>query len=183
MQEQLIRLRQLWARQGRPQLHARIGINTGPMVVGNMGSENRFDYTVMGDAVNLGARLESANKQYGTFMMIGEATYEMTKDQAIVREMDLVRVKGKTEPAKVYELIGLKEKGIPDKKQQIITTFNQGFRNYLEQKWDDAIENFKQTLTINPNDGPARTYIKRCEQFKQYPPGEDWDGVFILTTK
>jgi adenylate cyclase len=183
MQEQLIRLRQLWAKQGRPQLHARIGINTGPMVVGNMGSENRFDYTVMGDAVNLGARFESANKQYGTFMMIGENTHAITKDDIIVRELDLVRVKGKTEPAKVYELVGLKEKGISDNKQQIITAFNQGFEYYLAQKWDDAIENFKQALTINPNDGPARTYIKRCEQFKQYPPGADWDGVFILAHK
>jgi adenylate cyclase len=183
MQEQLVRLRQLWTKQGRPQLHARIGINSGPMVVGNMGSENRFDYTVMGDAVNLGARLESANKQYGTFIMIGEATYEITKDQIISRELDLVRVKGKTEPAKVFELIGLKEKGVSEKKQQVITTFVQGFENYLAQKWDDAIANFNETLKINPYDGPARTYLKRCQQFKQYPPGADWDGVFIMTMK
>jgi adenylate cyclase len=183
MQDQLIRLRQLWAKQGRPQLHARIGINTGPMVVGNMGSENRFDYTVMGDPVNLGARLESANKQYGTFLMIGETTYEMAKEDLIVRELDLVRVKGKTEPAKVFELVGLKEKGIPEKKQQIITTFNQGFECYLAQKWDDAIEHFNKAIAVNPNDGPSRSYIKRCEQFKRYPPGDNWDGVFILATK
>ncbi|MFC2088634.1 CHASE2 domain-containing protein, partial [Calditrichota bacterium] len=116
MQEKLVLLRNLWVKQGNHPLHVRCGINTGPMVVGNMGSENRFDYTVMGDSVNLGARLEPANKEYDTLIMIGQNTYEMAKEEIIVRQLDLLRVKGKTAPIKVYELVGLKEKGITEEK-------------------------------------------------------------------
>ena len=183
MQEQLKRLRALWAKQGKPQLYARIGINTGTMVVGNMGSENRFDYTVMGDAVNLGARLESANKQYGTFLMIAENTYQAAKDDIIVRELDLVRVKGKTEPVKIYELINTTENGISEKRTALLNNFNNGFNNYLGQNWDEAIKYFKQGLNIHPNDGPSKAYIKRCMQFQQNPPGEGWDGVYVLSQK
>lgn len=183
MQEQLVKLRDLWSRQGRPQLHARCGLNSGLMVVGNMGSENRFDYTVMGDAVNLGARLESANKQYRTNMMIGENTYNAAKDDIIVRELDLLRVKGKTEPVKAYELVGLTETGISTKKQQILDIFTQGFKYYLEQNWELAIKYFKQVQSLDPMDGPALTYIRRCEQFAQNPPAKDWDGVFTLQYK
>jgi adenylate cyclase len=183
MQEQLIKLRELWGKQGRPQLHARCGINSGQMVVGNMGSENRFDYTVMGDAVNLGARLEPANKQYRTKIMIGEQTYKLAGDQIIVRGLDLLRVKGKTEPVKVYELLGTKAQGITDKKQQVLDIFNKGFENYLTQNWETAMNYFQQALKIDHMDGPAITYVRRCEQFGQNPPGKDWDGVFTLQTK
>jgi adenylate cyclase len=183
MQEQLTKLRKLWGGQGRPQLHARCGINSGIMVVGNMGSENRFDYTVMGDAVNLGARLEPANKQYGTRTMIGEQTYQLAKEHVIIRELDLLRVKGKTEPVRVYELIGLVEQGISEKRQQILNFFNKGFEHYLAREWDLAIKEFKQALNLNPHDGPAKTYIRRCEQFSKISPREDWDGVFTLQTK
>lgn len=183
MQEQLVKLRAHWERQGRPQLHARCGINTGEMVVGNMGSETRFDYTVMGDAVNLGARLESANKQYSTSLIIGENTQDAAKDQIITRELDLLRVKGKTEPVKVYELVGLKEKGIPDQKQQILYLFQEGFKAYLGQNWETAVNYFKQVLNIDRLDGPSKTYIRRCEQFMISPPPADWDGVFSMQTK
>jgi adenylate cyclase len=183
MQEQLIKLRNLWANQGRPQLRARCGLNTGMMIVGNMGSENRFDYTVMGDAVNLGARLEPANKQYGTKILIGENTYEKAKEHVIVRELDLLRVKGKTEPAKVYELLGLAEKGIPEKSKQVLDLFNKGFEDYLARNWESAIKYFNLILNIEPHDGPSITYVKRCEQFTKNPPGENWDGVFTLFTK
>jgi adenylate cyclase len=183
MQEQLVKLRQMWGKQGRPQLHARCGVNSGLMVVGNMGSENRFDYTVMGDAVNLGARLEPANKQYGTRIMIGENTYQLAKDEIIVRELDLLRVKGKTEPVQVYELLGLAPKGLPDNKMQVLDFFKEGFKNYLEQNWDSAIKYFTQALEIDPRDGPSKTYIRRCEQFTKIPPRQDWDGVFTLQSK
>ncbi len=183
MQEQLVKLREMWGRQGRPQLHARCGLNSGQMVVGNMGSETRFDYTVMGDAVNLGARLESANKQYRTSIMIGENTYQKAKEGIIARELDLLRVKGKTEPVKVYELVGLTETGIPAKKQQVLDIFNKGFEYYLEQNWELAIKYFTQVQMIDSTDGPAKTYLKRCNQFAQTPPPADWDGVFTMQTK
>jgi len=183
MQEQLVKLRDLWGKQGRPQLHARCGLNSGQMVVGNMGSENRFDYTVMGDAVNLGSRLESANKQYRTTIMIGENTYQKAKDGIIVRELDLLRVKGKTEPVKVYELVGLSEAGVPDKKQQILDIFAKGFEYYLEQDWETAVRYLKQAQLIDSMDGPTLTYLQRCNRFMQNPPPKDWDGVFTMETK
>ena len=183
MQEQLVKLRELWGRQGRPQLSARCGLNSGDMVVGNMGSETRFDYTVMGDAVNLGARLEPANKTYGTNIMIGENTYLMAKDEIIARQLDLLRVIGKSNPVKVYELVGLKNKGIPAAKQQVLDIFAKGFESYLNMEWGIALKYFQQALAIDRNDRPSKTYVGRCEQFMQNPPPEGWDGVYTMLTK
>jgi len=183
MQEQLVRMRAMWRKMGKPELSARIGINTGPMVVGNMGSETRFDYTVMGDAVNLGARLEPANKVYHSSIMIGEGTYLKAGDKIITRQLDLLRVKGKTEPVKVYELLATTEKGLNDEMSRVLEFFNKGFENYLEQNWEYAIKYFQQGLSINDKDGPSLRYLQRCRQFKENAPGDQWDGVFTMTTK
>ncbi len=183
MQERLVTLREIWKRQGKPELRMRVGINTGMMVVGNMGSESRFDYTVMGDAVNLGARLEPANKIYGTNIMIGERTYQMAKDLIIARPLDLLRVKGKTEPVRVFELMGLVERGVSEDIMRVIDLFEKGFERYLRQDWDAALQYFRQVLTIREDDGPATQYVERCEFFRANPPGEDWDGVYSMKTK
>ncbi len=183
MQEQLIKLREMWGKQGRPQLHARIGLNSGDMVVGNMGSETRFDYTVMGDAVNLGARLEPANKQYGTMIMIGENTYKMAGEKIFARQLDMLRVKGKTAPEKVYELVGLTDVGISDAKKQVLDIFEKGFELYLKQEWQLSQNYFKQALAIDRFDNPSKTYTQRCEKFLANPPDDNWDGVFTMLTK
>lgn len=183
MQNALTRMRELWRKQGRDELHARIGLNTGPMVVGNMGSETRFDYTVMGDSVNLGARLEPACKQYGVNIMIGPQTYLAAKDRIIARQLDLLRVKGKTEPVKVYELLGVTEQGVSKDTERMLELFASGLNEYLKRDWENALTFFNQALAINPKDGPSKRYVKRCEVYQQNPPEDDWDGVFVMTTK
>jgi adenylate cyclase len=183
MQSQLAKMRSLWRKQGRPELYSRIGINTGPMVVGNMGSETRFDYTVMGDAVNLGARLEPANKEYGTIIMIGEETRKEAGDRIIVRKLDLLRVKGKNEPVNVYELIALSENTLPDNVKRVLELFQAGFSRYLEQDWDEAMNYFKKAVETKHDDGPSRRYLIRSKMFRENPPGDDWDGVFTMRKK
>ena len=183
MQEVLAEMRKKLEAEGRPSLKARVGINTGSMIIGNMGSRDIFDYTVMGDAVNLGSRLEGANKQYGTYIMMSEATKDEVDEHIISRELDSIRVKGKTEPVIVYEIIGRKDDGIPENRQKAIDLFLQGFQSYKKQEWDEAISQFKQALEHNPDDPPSKIYIERCEAFKVSPPPEDWDGVYTMTTK
>ncbi|MFC1554628.1 CHASE2 domain-containing protein [candidate division KSB1 bacterium] len=183
MQEELIKLRTQWKQEGKPELYVRIGLNTGPMVAGNMGAASRLDYTVMGDSVNLGSRLEGANKQYGTYIMISEFTYEVAKNEIEVRFLDSIRVKGKLEPVKVYELIGRKDVGISKEMEEIREFYSKGIEQYLSKNWDKSIEYFNRALEIDENDEPSKVYIQRCKAFKENPPPEQWDGVFTMTTK
>lgn len=182
MQQRLVELREEWRNEGKPELKVRMGLNTGPMVVGNMGSKKRFDYTIMGDAVNLAARLEGANKEYGTCIMLTDATYQAAKQDIEVRELDLLRVVGKKEPVGVYELLSRKGE-LDAAKAKVVTLFHEGLERYRTQHWDDAISAFEQVLSIDPMDGPAKTYLERCKLFKEDPPPADWDGVFIMKTK
>jgi len=187
MMEKLRELHQQWRVQRKPAINIGIGINSGIMSVGNMGSETRFDYTVTGDHVNLGARLEGANKQYGTNILLSEYTYqELNNDPQpsafVVRELDLVRVKGKKESVRIYELIGRTGQVDSDTLQRI-EQFEQGIAAYRNMLWDDAIENFKQALVLDPEDIPSQLYIQRCRAYQIEPPSEDWDGVHTMTIK
>lgn len=183
MQEKLRELREKWKKLGRPEIKMRIGINTGKVIVGNMGSKVKFNYTVIGDDVNLASRLEGANKEYGTSIMIGESTYEKVKDKVIVRELDLLVVKGKTEPVRVYELIGLVNDTLPDEIKKFIDIYHTGLKFYRMREWDKAIENFMKALEIFPNDYTCKLYIQRCAYFKETPPPPNWSGVFVMQTK
>ncbi|RKY89987.1 hypothetical protein DRQ09_00180 [candidate division KSB1 bacterium] len=183
MQKELVKLREKWKQEGKPQLYVRIGLNTGPMVVGNMGAMDRLDYTVMGDSVNLGSRLEGANKQYGTFIMISEYTYELVKEHIEARFLDSLRVKGKAQPVKVYEVLERKENGLPENKKKAVELFNRGMECYLSRKWDEGIEFFQNALKADEKDSPSKVYLERCRMYRENPPPEDWDGVYIMTTK
>ncbi len=153
------------------------------MIVGNIGSYNRFNYTVLGDTVNLAARLEAANKQFGSSTMIAEQTYQEVKDIFYARQLDFLIVKGKTKPVRVYELMGEKSDPTAEKLKKIISIYQKGLELYLNREWDKATEQFQEVLSLKPEDGPSKTYIGRCEKFKADPPAEDWDGVFHLKTK
>ncbi len=164
-------------------IHSRFGIATGDMIVGNIGSYNRFNYTVLGDTVNLAARLEAANKKFGSNTMIAEQTYEEVKDIFYGRQLDLLVVKGKTKPVRVYELMGEKSDQNTEKLEHIISRYQKGIDFYFNREWDQAIKKFQEVLTLKPGDGPSKTYIKRCQKYKEEPPAKDWDGVFHLKTK
>ncbi|MDZ7681241.1 MAG: adenylate/guanylate cyclase domain-containing protein [Fodinibius sp.] len=164
--------------------HARFGIATGDMIVGNIGSYNRFNYTVLGDTVNLAARLEAANKEFGSKAMIAEETYQKVKDEFLCRQLDLLVVKGKTEPKKVYELMADRRSSSDlSTLKKAADIYQQALQLYYDRQWDNAIEQFRKVMELLPEDGPSQTYIKRCKQFKDEPPDDDWDGVFHLKTK
>ena len=181
MMRELRRLQNKWEAEGRPVFDIGIGINSGEMVVGNMGSAMRFDYTVMGDMVNLGSRLEGANKEYGTNIIISEFTYNHVKDTICCREIDSVRVKGKTRPVRIFELLG--EKKDEPGYQNLIEVFDTGLTLYREGKWDDAIAAFQDACKIKHDDFVSTTYIERCKTLKQHPPAHPWNGVFVMTKK
>jgi len=182
MMESLHAMQPGWREQGLPEIDIGIGLNSGPMSAGNMGSAQRFDYTVMGDNVNLASRLEGINKSYGTNIIISESTFEAAKQDIYGREMDLVRVKGKKEPVKIYELLGL---GTPAQAHaDLMGEFHRAVALYRGQKWDDAVALFETVRTkLKPNDYASGMYIDRCNAMKQKPPAADWDGVYIFTTK
>ncbi len=182
MQERLTQMRAVWKQQGRHELTMRIGLNTGLMVVGNMGSKSRMDYTMMGDSVNLAARLEGVNKQYGTQTMISQFTYELVKDAVEVRELDRIRVMGKAEPVTIYELIG-KTNEVSSEMKTILPVFKEGLDFYKKREWRKGIASFEKVLAIDENDGPSKTYLLRCRDYLKSPPPVDWDGVFSMTSK
>ncbi len=183
MQEAIIEMNRRWKKFGRPEIGARAGINTGDMIVGNMGGERRFDYTVIGDNVNLASRLESANKQYGSRVMIGERTYQLVSSDVIVRELDSLVVKGKTQPVRVYELLCLAHEPLPPHGEIFLETYNKSLELYKRREWDKAIVSFHQALKYLGYDYASKMYIKRCEVYKVEPPPDDWDGAFVLKTK
>ena len=182
MQNKLAQLRERWMKSGEAPIYIRIGINTGDVIVGNIGGAKRFDYTVLGDDVNLASRLEGANKEYGTNIMIGGATYELVKEKFYVRQLDVIKVKGKTEPTKVYELISF----IGDKKAEEaieqMDLYFQGIELYRLKSFDSAHDYFKRSFE-KLNDYPSKVYMQRCEFYLQNPPPPDWNGVFEFKTK
>lgn len=181
-QQALAQLRKEWKAQGYPEITARIGINSGPLVVGNMGSQKRLEYTVMGDSVNLASRLEGANKFYDTLILLGPRTHELAQNDIEAREVDLLRVKGKLEPVVVYELLARKGEMSPVK-QQVVAAYREGLAAYKRRDFVSAKGRFENALQLDPSDGPSRVYRQRAQEYLETPPPPDWDGVYVLKSK
>jgi adenylate cyclase len=182
MRRRLDELNDEWRRAGAPLLHMRIGINTGTAIAGNMGTDEIFNYTILGDCVNLASRLEGVNKYYGTQIIVGEDTWNRVRDAFEARELDWIRVKGKAQPVAIYEL--LSEAGaLPDAAGSTRDQYAEGLARYRERKWNEAAARFRAALEIDPQDGPSRTLLERCMRSAVEPPPEPWDGVYVLSVK
>ena len=181
MLEKLAELRTEWEKRGIPRLDIGVGISTGKLTVGNMGSATRFDYTVMGDSVNLGSRLEGLNKEYGTHIIVPKYTYEDVKNDFILRQLDLIKVKGKTIPIKIYELMG--DKGSPDRIREISGLFDAGLHAYFQRDWDKAEKYLRNVLSAKPDDGPSAVFLARITNLRTAALPADWDGVYVMTKK
>jgi adenylate cyclase len=179
--EKLRELQAHWRSVGLPEVDIGVGISSGLMNVGHMGTQTRFNYTVMGDAVNLASRLEGLNKVYDTRILISAATYALTRGQVSARRLGVVRVKGKKAPTDVYELRALGAPEGPD--AQAIEAFETGVERFLAQNFAGAESYFRRVLTLWPGDGPSLRYLEEINTLKWNRPGPDWDGVFTVTTK
>jgi len=192
MDKHLETLRKKWEESNEwPELvhytRHRVGLNSGEMVTGNMGSNMRMNYTMMGDTVNIAARLEASAKQYGVYIQVAENTYNAVKDRFEWRFLDNVRVKGKKMPVKVFELISEKDQ-MDSNFSKMLPVFNEGLELYKSQNWIKSLNAFKESEVLEEMfpyrpTNPSSLYIKRCEYLKDNPPGDDWDGVWTLTAK
>jgi len=167
-----------FAAAGRPALQARTGINTGPMLVGNLGSTYRFAYGVLGDQVNLGSRLESLNREYGTEILVGEGTAVAAGPAFLFREVDLVRVKGKAQAVRVHELLARAGDALPAGRREALAAYAAGLAAYRARRWDEALARFEEAVGSWPDDGPSRAMAGRCRAVLRSPPGAEWDGAF-----
>src|SRR5471032_3402646 len=171
------------AGDGKPPVEIGIGLNTDQVVSGNIGSRKRMDYTIIGDGVNLAARLESACKQYGARILISEFTYRALRVTYRLRELDIVVVKGKTQPVAIYEVMDFHDDDSYPQLVDAMGLFRNGLAQYRRRSWTAAGQLFAEVLALNPQDKAASLYIERCSHLAEHPPADDWDGTFVMESK
>jgi adenylate cyclase len=177
----LAALNQTWAEQGRPPLKVGVGVNTGPVAVGNMGSDRLFDYTAIGDNVNLASRLEGLNKYFGTSILISDTTAKALEGGFILREVDLVRVKGKVQGVGIHELLG---EGEPDPElARFLELYHQALSLYRQKRFHESLDPFAQALELRPDDATCQRYVTLAQKHHETPPADDWEAVTIMDGK
>ena len=160
-----------------------VGLNTDNVVSGNIGSQKRMDFTIIGDGVNLASRLESACKQYGAKILISEFTFHKLKGTYRVREMDVAVVKGKTKPVAIFEVLDFHDEESFPNIVDALGWFKDGLAKYRSRPWDEAARLFGGVLELNPNVKPRKLYVERSRYLKQHPPGDQWAGEWVLESK
>ena len=163
-------------------LFTRIGINSGDMVVGNMGTQKKMNYTIVSNAVNLAARLEGINKQYGTRILASEETIRQTQNRLLTRKLDRIRVVGINEPVQVYEILETMADATQEQ-HDLAALFHGALILFQQKKWKEAELLFREVLEKEPHDGPSELYLERCKQYQEFPPEDDWDWVYNFTEK
>jgi adenylate cyclase len=181
MQARMRELNREWSAAGYPEIRMRVGINTGTVVAGNMGTDEIFNFTILGDNVNLASRLEGVNKEYGSLTIASESTRQRLGDGFLLRELDSIRVKGKVEPVAIYEVSGMQD--AEGQTAELHRLFGEGLALYRAGDFGQAERRFAAALLIEPGDGPSRTFVERCRAYRDSPPPEDWGGVHVMKTK
>ncbi len=183
MRKETYKISERWKEKLRFNIKTRIGINTGEVIVGNMGSKRKFDFTVMGDSVNISARLEAINKFYGTDIIISERTLKNIDEKFLTRELDYLLVKGKSKPIKIFQLISSANESSDINWQYISSEFEEGLHLYRQKEFNQALKRFENILRLYPNDEPSKLYTKRCEEYIKNPPDEKWQGISEVLIK
>jgi adenylate cyclase len=183
MIRELARFNERRRERGREEIEIGIGIATGEVLAGSLGSRRRLEYTVIGDNVNLAARLEGANKHYGTTVLLAGSTAEALKSRAVLRRLDLIQVKGKLQPTLAYESLAHYDSQRYPRLAALIAAYEKGLECYQRRDWGEAIRQFGEALDIAPEDRPSRIFTDRCRYYRDNPPPEDWNGVWIMAEK